>query len=62
MTLARCDSIDQDRLGVAGQPAPSSVAASAERWSWGNTVTASAPAMPAAKQATVERSVFTHGS
>ena len=41
---------------------PSSVAASPRRWSWGSTVMASAPAMPAAKQATVERSAFTHGS
>ena len=41
---------------------PSSVAASPRRWSWGSTVMASAPAMPAAKQATVERRAFTHGS
>ena len=54
--------LEQDRLRVAtdapaelGGPAP-------RRWSWGRTVTASAPAIPAAKQATVERSAFTHGS
>ena len=41
---------------------PSSVASAPRRWSWGRTVTASAPAIPAAKQATVERSAFTHGS
>lgn len=31
-------------------------------WSKGSTVTASAPATPAAMQATVVRSMFTHGS
>ena len=39
---------------------PSSVGR--RRPSCGSTVTASAPATPAAKQATVERSAFTHGS
>ena len=62
MTSARCDSRIRIDCVLRPMRRPSSVASPPRRWSWGSTVTASAPATPAAKQATVERSMFTHGS
>ena len=53
--------LQQDRRGVAGD-APGEAVGQAEAWSKGSTVTASAPPTPAPRQATVVRSMFTHGS
>ena len=62
VTSARCDSRSRIDCVLRPMRRPSSVAAAPCRWSWGSTVTASAPPTPAAKQATVERRAFTHGS
>ena len=59
-TSARCDSAMRIDCVLRAMRRPSSVGW--RRPSCGSTVTASAPATPAAKQATVERSAFTHGS
>ena len=54
--------LDQQRLGVAGDPPGERRRQRPSAASNGSTVTASAPPTPAAKPATVARSRFTHGS
>ena len=61
-TSPRCASSSRIECVLRPMRRPSSPAAAPSRGSWGSTVIASAPAIPAAKQATVERSAFTHGS
>ena len=61
MTRARCDS-SSSRTGCCGRSAGRTRRAGPSAASNGSTVTASAPPTPAAKPATVVRSMFTQGS